>query len=137
MEALRWLLERGASRVIGTFAPASPYGAPALCGALLFALGWFLWRRRERGRPVNLKAFVRVMFPRRILLHPSSLVDVGLWTLNTIVFASGYALLALGSFFWRDHTVGALTGLFGAHGAPGVPPGLALLVSTHRRAAGL
>ena len=62
-------------------------------GRWLFALGWFALRRRQRGRPVSLKTFVRAMFPRRILMHPSSWVDVRLWTLNTIVFASGYAWL--------------------------------------------
>jgi sterol desaturase/sphingolipid hydroxylase (fatty acid hydroxylase superfamily) len=130
MEALRSLAAAGASHVLGTFAPTSPYGAPALVGALLFALGWFLLRRLARGRPLRFRAFVRAMFPRRILLHPSSWVDLGLWTLNTIVFASGYVLLALGAFFWRDRVIAALTGAFGAHRPLGVPTGLALLVST-------
>ncbi len=130
MEALSRLLHEGVGRVLGTFSPSSPYGAPALVGALLFALGWYVLRRRARGRASSLKAFVRAIFPRRILLHPSSLVDMRLWTLNTIVFASGYAWLVVGSFFWRDRTIGALTGVFGAHGPFGVSPGLAMLVAT-------
>ena len=133
MQALRSWVAAGAAHVGGTFAPTSPYGAPALGGALMFALGWFAWRRFKRGRPIRVRAFVRAMFPRRILRHPSSGVDLGLWTLNTIVFASGYVLLALGAFFWRDRALAALTGAFGAHGALGalgVKPGLALLVST-------
>ena len=130
MEALRSLLAASASQVMGTFAPTSPYGAPALVGGLLFALGWFLWRRRQRRRALRVKVFVRMMFPRRILLHPSTWVDLGLWTLNTIVFASGYVLLALGAFFWRDRVLTGLTGAFGAHGPLGVPSGVALLVST-------
>jgi sterol desaturase/sphingolipid hydroxylase (fatty acid hydroxylase superfamily) len=130
MEALRWLMGAGASRVATTFSPTSPYGAPALIGAFLFALGWYVWRRRGRGREFSLKAFVRVMAPRRILAHPSSRVDLWLWTLNTVVFASGYVMLALGAFFWRGRTMGALTDLFGAHGGLNVPRGAALLVST-------
>ena len=39
MEALRSLLAAGASHVLGTFGPTSPYGAPAMVGALMFALG--------------------------------------------------------------------------------------------------
>jgi sterol desaturase/sphingolipid hydroxylase (fatty acid hydroxylase superfamily) len=130
MEALRALFAAGASHVMGTFAPTSSYGAPSLIGALIFALGWFLLRRRKRGRAIRVRAFLRMMFPRRILMHPSTWVDLKLWILNTIVFASGYVLLALGAFFWRDRAISALTGLFGAHGPLGVPPGLALLVST-------
>jgi sterol desaturase/sphingolipid hydroxylase (fatty acid hydroxylase superfamily) len=130
MEALRSLVAAGASHVMGTFAPTSPYGAPSLLGALLVALGWFAWRRLHRGRALRLRAFLRMMFARRILLHPSSGVDLGLWILNTIVFASGYVLLALGAFFWRDHAIAALTGLLGSHRPLGVAPGLALLVST-------
>ena len=34
-----------------------------------------------------------------------------LWTLNTFVFASGYAWLVVGSFFWRDRMIGALTAI--------------------------
>jgi sterol desaturase/sphingolipid hydroxylase (fatty acid hydroxylase superfamily) len=126
MEALRWLWQHGAAQVADAFGPDSPYGAPTLCGALLFAICWFAWRRRARGRPVSLRTFARAVFPRRILLHPSSLVDVGLWTLNTLVFASGYAWLVVGALFWRDRVLAVA-------GAPlqlGAPPGGAILVAT-------
>ena len=130
MEALRRLLGEGVSHVLGTFDPNSPYGLPSLFGALIFALGWFVWRRRARGRSVSAKTFVRAIFPRRILTHPSSFVDVRLWTLNAIVFASGYGWLVVGGFFWRDRTIGALDRAFGRHAALGAPPGLALLAAT-------
>jgi sterol desaturase/sphingolipid hydroxylase (fatty acid hydroxylase superfamily) len=126
MQALHWLWGRGVAELAGVFGAGSPYGAPALCGALLFALGWFAWRRRARGRDVRLKAFARAVFPRSIWLHPSSLVDMRLWALNTLVFASGYAWLVVGAFFWRDR----LLALTGAPLALHVPPGLALLVAT-------
>jgi sterol desaturase/sphingolipid hydroxylase (fatty acid hydroxylase superfamily) len=130
MEALRWLVRDEWTRLAGTFGAGSPYGAPALCGALIFTLVWFFLRRRARGRSIDLKTFVRAVFPRRILLHPSSLVDMRLWALNTLVFASGYGLLVVGAFFWRDHAIGALTRVFGAHAAPGLPPGIVMLIST-------
>jgi sterol desaturase/sphingolipid hydroxylase (fatty acid hydroxylase superfamily) len=130
MEALRRLVGEGAAQALETFSSSSPYGAPALSGALLFTVCWYVWRRRARGRDFRLKPFLRAIFPRRILAHPSSRVDVRLWTLNAIVFASGYAWLLVGSFFWRDRALGALTNAFGAHAAFSAPPGLALLVGT-------
>lgn len=130
MDALRWLVHDEVSRLTGTFSAGSPYGPPALCGASFFALGWFILRRRARGRGASLKMFVRAMFPRRILLHPSSLVDMRLWLLNTLVFAGGYGLLVVGSFFWRDRMVSMLNGAFGAHGPLGIAPGAAILIAT-------
>ena len=61
------------------------------------------------------RGFLRSIFPRRILLHPSSLVDMRLWALNAIVFASAYGMLGFGLFFWRDAVVAALTRAFGPH----------------------
>ena len=34
-----------------------------------------------------------------------------LWFLNTLVFASGYGMLAWGALFWRDATLAGLTSL--------------------------
>jgi sterol desaturase/sphingolipid hydroxylase (fatty acid hydroxylase superfamily) len=130
MEAVRQLLSEGVAHVVGTFNPNSAYGAPALCGALLVALGWFVWRRRSRGRAFSLKVFRRAMFPRRILMHPSSWVDVRLWTLNTIVFASGYGWFVVGSFFWRDRVLAALTRGFGAYGGLHAPSAVAMFFGT-------
>ena len=130
MEALRWVMHEGVTHVTGTFSAGSPYGVPALCGALIFALVWFMLRRRARRRPMSLKLFRRAVFPRWLIAHPSSWVDVRLWTLNTIVFAGGYTWLLVGSFFWRDRMIGALTSLSGAHAPLGVSPGAALLTAT-------
>jgi sterol desaturase/sphingolipid hydroxylase (fatty acid hydroxylase superfamily) len=101
------------SAVVENFAPASAYGAPALGGALLFSAVYYAERRRARRRPLSVRGFVRSIFPTRILLHPSSLVDMRLWTLNAIVFASAYGMLGLGLFYWRDAIDAALTRGFG------------------------
>ena len=95
------------------FRPASAYGAPALCGALIVCAFYYARRRQARGRLMSVKGFFRSIFPRRILLHPSSLVDMRLWALNAIVFASAYAMLGLGLFFWRNMIVAGLTHEFG------------------------
>ncbi len=98
-----------------TFSPASAYGGPALFGALAFCALYYVGRRRARGRQVNMRAFLRSIFPRRVLLHPSSLIDMRLWALNAIVFASAYGMLGFGLFFWRDAIVAWLTREFGPH----------------------
>ena len=74
MEALRRLLSEGVAHVVGTFNPNSAYGAPALCGALIVALGWFAWRRRARGREVSLKSFPARDVPAP---HPHASVVLG------------------------------------------------------------
>ncbi len=109
-----------------TFSPASAYGAPALFGALMFSALYYVGRRRARGRRVNVRAFLRSIFPRRVLLHPSSLIDMRLWGLNAIVFASAYGMLGFGLFFWRDAIVAWLTPEFGPH-APVLWPAWTIL----------
>jgi sterol desaturase/sphingolipid hydroxylase (fatty acid hydroxylase superfamily) len=108
------------------FRPASAYGAPALCGALIVCGFYYARRRQARGRLVSARGFLRSIFPRRILLHPSSLVDMRLWALNAIVFASAYAMLGFGLFFWRDVIAQALTHAFGSH-APAPWPAWSVL----------
>ena len=96
------------SAVLDTFGPYSPYGAPALGGALLFSALYYIGRRKSRERRISARGFVRTIFARRVILHPSSLVDMRLWALNGIVFASAYGLVAFGLFFWRDRIDSAL-----------------------------
>jgi len=112
------------------FRPGSAYGAPALAGALAFSLLYYVGRRRSRGRPTSLKGFVRSIFPSQVLLHPSSLVDMRLWALNGIVFASAYSMLGLGLFFWRDTIVAGLTHTWGPHAPIRFPAPIILLLAT-------
>jgi sterol desaturase/sphingolipid hydroxylase (fatty acid hydroxylase superfamily) len=114
------------SAVLENFAPASAYGAPALGGALLFSALYYAERRRARRLPLSVRGFVRSIFPARILLHPSSLVDMRLWALNGIVFASAYGMLGLGLFFWRDAVAAGLTRGLGPH-APALWPAWSVL----------
>ncbi len=108
-----WAALQGA--VLETFKPASAYGAPALIGALAVCAVYYVCRRRARDRRSSLRGFVRSIFPRRVLLHPSSLVDMRLWALNGVAFASAYGMLGLGLFFWRDEVVAGLTHVWGTH----------------------
>ena len=112
------------------FRPASAYGAPALGGALIVCALYYARRRQARGRRISVRAFVRSIFPRRILLHPSSLVDMSLWALNGVVFASAYGMLGFGLFFWRDAVVAALTHGFGPHAPAHWPAWTVLTLAT-------
>jgi sterol desaturase/sphingolipid hydroxylase (fatty acid hydroxylase superfamily) len=121
MEFLRGLAIDEVARARATFSAGGPYGAPALIGAFLFALSYYVWRRRSRGRSASLKAFVRSIFVKRILLHPSSMVDLRLWTINALVLAAAYGWLAVSGLTCRDLAAGALTRVFGAHAPLGWP----------------
>jgi sterol desaturase/sphingolipid hydroxylase (fatty acid hydroxylase superfamily) len=112
------------------FAPGSAYGAPALGGALMVSAFYYAGRRQARGRRVSVKGFLRSIFPRRILLHPSSLVDMRLWALNGVVFASAYGMLGLGLFFWRDAIVVGLTHVFGPRAPAHWPAWMILTIAT-------
>ncbi len=116
--------------VVETFSASSAYGGPALLGALAFSALYYACRRRARGRRVNARGFLRSIFPRRILLHPSSLIDMRLWALNAIVFASAYGMLGFGLFFWRDMIVAWLTREFGPHAPLLWPAWLVLTLAT-------
>ena len=116
--------------VLATFSVSSAYGGPALLGALLFSLLYYAGRRQARGRRANVKGFLRSTFPKRILLHPSSLIDMRLWALNAIVFASAYGMLGLGLFFWRDAIVAWLTREFGPHAPLPWPAWIILTLAT-------
>jgi sterol desaturase/sphingolipid hydroxylase (fatty acid hydroxylase superfamily) len=118
------------SAVLENFGPASAYGAPALCGALAFSALYYAGRRQARGRRVSVRGFLRSIFPRRVLLHPSSLIDMRLWALNGVVFASAYGMLGLGLFFWRDAVVARLTHEFGPHAPAPLPAWIILTLAT-------
>jgi len=118
------------SAVLEPFSPGSAYGAPALIGALALCALYYAERRRARGKRLSLKGFARSIFPKRILLHRSSLVDMRLWVLNGVAFTSAYGMLGLGLFFWRDEVVRALTYGWGAHTPPHWPGWTILALAT-------
>ena len=118
------------SAVLETFSASSAYGGPALIGALAFSALYYARRRRARGRRANPRGFLRSIFHRRILLHPSSLIDMRLWALNALVFASAYGMLGFGLFFWRDAIVVWLTREFGPHAPILWPAWIVLTLAT-------
>jgi sterol desaturase/sphingolipid hydroxylase (fatty acid hydroxylase superfamily) len=118
------------SAALEPFRPASAYGAPALGGALAFSAFYYVSRRKARGRRASVRGFIRSILPGRILAHPSSLIDMRLWALNAVVFASAYGLLGLGLFFWRDAVVAGLTHAFGPNAPARWPAWMILGLAT-------
>jgi len=117
-------------QLYATFNPSSPYGAPALIGALLFTIAFYVYHRRRYGRPTSFEDFLATIFPKRLIWHPSSRLDMRLWLLNALVLASAYSLLAISGFATRDVVVGALTKLFGAHAPVAAPVAIVFGVTT-------
>jgi sterol desaturase/sphingolipid hydroxylase (fatty acid hydroxylase superfamily) len=130
MAFLEWLWSGVLDRLALTFGPMAAYGAPALAGALLVSIAYYVVRRRSRGRPVSARGFVRSIFAARILWNPSSRVDMRLWVLNGLVLASGYAILAIGNLFCRDAAVAALSRAFGPHQPTAWPAWTVLAMAT-------
>ncbi len=107
--------------IFGTFGPNSPYGAPALFGALLFSALYYVRRRKARGRRTSVRGLVRSIFPASLVFHPSSLVDMRMWALNSVVFASAYSMVGVGMLVWRDATSHGLANVFGPYAPPPWP----------------
>jgi sterol desaturase/sphingolipid hydroxylase (fatty acid hydroxylase superfamily) len=71
-------------------APSSTCSIYSLGLAIVIAFAWLGWRRRRRGRRVSLRMLARAIFSRRVLLHRSTVADlgycvVGLATLGVIL----------------------------------------------------
>ena len=130
MDVLLPALIGAGHRALATFGPGSPYGAPALLGALVFAAQYYVRRRRSRGRPVSVGAFLRTIFARRIILHPSSQLDLRMWAINALVLTTSYGLLAVGGLTFRDLVLSGLTDAFGAHPPLVWPVALVMAIAT-------
>ena len=123
MEPLWAALE---ARGVAMWSLGSPFSIASLLGALVVATWLFVERRRQSRAPGRIPDFLKAVFPRRIMLHPSTMMDLRMYVLNGLLFGSTYGLAVLASPFWRDGMLHVLTGVFGAH-APLVLPGWAVL----------
>jgi sterol desaturase/sphingolipid hydroxylase (fatty acid hydroxylase superfamily) len=118
------------ARLHAVFSVSSPYGPAALGGALLFCLLFYVDARRRRRSQISVAGFFKAVFPRRIVLHPSSLLDMRLWVINTIALASGYGMLAISGLACRNASLAALVALFGPHEPPARPIYVVLTLTT-------
>ena len=130
MEFLHRLATDDFHYAVANFKSGGPYGIPSLVCTLLFAWFVFARRRRARGRPAELKLFLRSLFPRRIMLHRSTFMDMRLWILNIAVLGVAYTWLAVSGLGVRDATIGALTRMLGEHAPTPWPLALVMAITT-------
>jgi sterol desaturase/sphingolipid hydroxylase (fatty acid hydroxylase superfamily) len=95
------------------FAPGSHFSLTSLACALIIALGFVAWQRRRRGRPVRLRAILRVLFPRRILTSPSNFTDLGYLFFNVFLYGVLFGWTAISYQFLTNGIIGALAAAFG------------------------
>jgi sterol desaturase/sphingolipid hydroxylase (fatty acid hydroxylase superfamily) len=130
MDFIPWAWTIVLDRLHSVFGIASPYGPIALGGALVFAVLFYVDARGKRSRRISVAGFIRFIFPARVIWHRSSRLDMRLWFVNTVVFASAYGLLVVGGLLWRSATISVLTTAFGAAGESGWPTWAILAVVT-------
>ena len=111
-------------------APGSTFSLASLFSAMVVCALFFVWRRRARGRPVRLRAFVRYVLPLRIFLHPSSRADAILFVLQTMVFGALLGWAYLSQPWIAGRVVEAMTFVFGEPGSAPVHPVVAAIIIT-------
>ncbi|MEZ5855570.1 MAG: hypothetical protein R3D67_12830 [Hyphomicrobiaceae bacterium] len=99
--------------------PSSDLSLASLAVALVIAAVWLSRRHVVTGRHLQLKALVRLMFPRRWLLARSAGLDLKLLVLNLFVFGT----LLAGAVISHRVISGGMRGLLEAGlGQPGPAP---------------
>ncbi len=83
-----------------------------LAGALFFAVGVALWRRRGRAS-VKLSTIQQVIGTRRLWLHTSTQLDLKLYFMHSILMVAGYGLFEGSSEMWRAATDALLAAVAG------------------------
>ncbi len=126
LETAAALVESVIDRLNGLFAIGGPFSIPVMLGALVFSALYYTDRRRERGRRPSLRGCIKAIFPRKVIYHRSTKVDLGWWIINMIVLATAYGFFAVGEIAWRNGAVEFLTAHLGAH-APLVLPVWAMM----------
>jgi sterol desaturase/sphingolipid hydroxylase (fatty acid hydroxylase superfamily) len=126
MSQLAWLWDVSLNHIDALFKLGSPYGLPALMGALVCSIIYYVHRRKSQGRAMGVKDFLHAIFPARILWHPSTLLDMRFWIVNGLLITSMYSLLSIGGLTCRDGVLALLTKGFGEH-APLVWPTFVVL----------
>jgi len=115
MSQLAWLWDVSLNHIHGIFSLGSPYGLPALTGAFVCSILFYLHRRSQQGRAIGVRDFFHAIFPARIVGHPSTLLDIRFWIVNGLIITSAYSLLSIGGLTCRDAVLTVLTRGFGEH----------------------
>ena len=112
------------------FDPADTLSLVWIAAAFTFVAAWAVIARVRRGAgTVRARALLRFAFPRRVLLHPSSLLDYKLYAINSILMALVLGLFVAGAGPWSRATLAALEFLFGP-AASGASPSWPVTAAT-------
>ncbi|MGB4102057.1 MAG: sterol desaturase family protein [Alphaproteobacteria bacterium] len=106
--------------IMSLFVPSSQINIFFLPSSLAVMMAVYLWRHRRVSK-IRLRLFLRYLFPRKILLHPSAVLDYKYFVANRMLRGLFYAPLLLSSVLYDQGIIAALTALFGPGHAPSVP----------------
>jgi sterol desaturase/sphingolipid hydroxylase (fatty acid hydroxylase superfamily) len=95
------------------FAPGSHFSLTSLGCALVIAVAFVAWQRHRRGRPIRLRAIIRALFPRRILMSPSHFIDLGYLFYHVFLGGLLFGWAAISYQFLTNGIIGALAAAFG------------------------
>lgn len=105
---------------VSLIVPSSQVNVFFLPSSLVAAAAFYLWRHRRAGK-IRVRRMVRYLFPRKIFLHPSAILDYKYFVTNRMLRALLYAPLLLSSALYDRWVLKILTVLFGPGHAPGAP----------------
>ena len=95
-----------------------------------FAIVVAVFAAHRRGRRRTLKQLLRFAFPRRVLLHPSALLDYRYYLVHGTLRTLFYGWVIVSGDVWSRLTIAGLTGAFGAT-TPGITPSIVVtLIAT-------
>jgi sterol desaturase/sphingolipid hydroxylase (fatty acid hydroxylase superfamily) len=100
--------------------PSDPLSLYYLMAAIIFAAAAYVLSRRGR-RLVSPHRFLWFVLQRRILLHPSSVLDYKLYATNSVLFFTVMGAMVVGSGFWTELTLAGLRLMFGIGATGGTP----------------
>jgi sterol desaturase/sphingolipid hydroxylase (fatty acid hydroxylase superfamily) len=111
-------------------ASGTDFSLTSLVGALGLAALYVLFKLRRQGKPLEARALMRALFPRRVLKSPSSVTDLGYFFFNVFVFGIifGWAVLSYQSL--SNGLIEELTAAFGQRPRAALPEPLARAIVT-------
>jgi sterol desaturase/sphingolipid hydroxylase (fatty acid hydroxylase superfamily) len=95
------------------FSLGSHFSLTSLACALAIAVAFVAYQRWRRHRRVRLRAILRALFPRRILLSPSNFADLGYLFFNVFLAGLLFGWAALSYQFLTNAIMGALSAALG------------------------
>ena len=100
--------------------PGSSFSLASLFSALCIAI-LFLGLRRRGGREIRVGVLLRALFPRRLLLSPSSRADVGFFLFNAVLAGALFGWAILSYHLVSNAVNDTLVAAFGARAPTSLP----------------